>query len=148
MAEVADVVIVGGGMAGASLAYFLAPHARIMLLERETELAYHTTGRSAAMYLKTYGNEVIRALTVAGEAFYLEPPEGFCNAPLLTPRGALQFATEAQLPGLERTLAEVRVLAPATARLTVDVWSSSTSAISAIRSGRIAERPRSRNARW
>ncbi|HOW48764.1 MAG TPA: FAD-dependent oxidoreductase, partial [Rubrivivax sp.] len=31
-----DFLIVGAGIAGASVAYFLAPHGRVVLLERES----------------------------------------------------------------------------------------------------------------
>ncbi len=48
-----DVLIIGAGMAGASAAYFLAAHRRVILLERETQPGYHATGRSAAMYSET-----------------------------------------------------------------------------------------------
>lgn len=50
MSESYDFIIVGGGIAGVSAGYFLAPCGRVLLLERETALAYHTTGRSAAIY--------------------------------------------------------------------------------------------------
>ena len=46
--QTADVLILGAGMAGASAAYFLAPHAKVLLLERESQPGYHATGRSAA----------------------------------------------------------------------------------------------------
>ena len=41
------------------------------------------------MYVETYGNAVVRALTTASKAFYHQPPDGFSPHPLLTPRGAL-----------------------------------------------------------
>ncbi|MDP1962193.1 MAG: FAD-dependent oxidoreductase, partial [Reyranella sp.] len=53
--QTADVLIIGAGMAGASAAYFLAPHARVVVLERESQPGYHATGRSAAMYAESYG---------------------------------------------------------------------------------------------
>ena len=62
-----DICIVGGGIAGASVAYFAAPHARVLLLEREREVGYHSTGRSAAVYSPQYGSLLNRRLTaVAG----------------------------------------------------------------------------------
>ena len=59
----ADVLIIGAGIAGASVAYELAPFVRVILLERESQPGYHTTGRSAAVFSPTDGNRVIRALT-------------------------------------------------------------------------------------
>ncbi len=70
-----DYIVVGGGMAGASAAYELAAFGRVLLLEREERCGYHSTGRSAALYVETYGNRTVRALTTAGKAFYLDPPQ-------------------------------------------------------------------------
>ena len=60
-----DIAVIGAGMAGASVAAELAPHARVALIEREAQPGYHTTGRSAAISLPTYGPVPIRALTRA-----------------------------------------------------------------------------------
>ncbi|GLZ39558.1 FAD-dependent oxidoreductase [Actinokineospora sp. NBRC 105648] len=60
-----DVLVVGGGIAGVSVAAELAPHRSVLLVEAEPELARHTTGRSAAVYLPSYGGPVVRALTAA-----------------------------------------------------------------------------------
>ena len=72
-----DVVIVGAGMAGASLAWALAPKRRVLLLEQESQPGYHSTGRSAATLHSSYGNATVRALTAASAPFYREPPPGF-----------------------------------------------------------------------
>ncbi len=63
-----DILIIGGGIAGASLAWRLArEHAKISiaLVEAEDQPGSHATGRSAAFFSRTYGNETIRALTSA-----------------------------------------------------------------------------------
>jgi len=60
-----DILIIGGGIAGLSAAATLAPHASVTLLESEDALGYHASGRSAAMFLKDYGNDVVRALNYA-----------------------------------------------------------------------------------
>lgn len=96
----ADIAIIGGGMAGASAAYFLADDAKVLILEREAQPGYHTTGRSAALLFEGYGNAVIRAITKAGRPFLETPPDGFAEAPILSPRGGLMVATEAQLDAL------------------------------------------------
>ena len=96
MAEQADFLIIGGGIAGASVGYWLAPHGRVLLLEREAQPGYHSTGRSAAMFIESYGTPQVRALTTASRAFFQSPPKGFAEQPLLSPRGAMMVATEGQ----------------------------------------------------
>lgn len=91
-----DYVIVGSGMAGVSLAYRLPESAQVLVLERESHAAYHSTGRSAAMFVETYGTETIRALTVAGNDFFSHPPAGFSDQPILLPRGVLYVGTADQ----------------------------------------------------
>ncbi len=95
MADVieADVLIAGAGIAGASLAFFLAPHARVVLIERESQPGYHSTGRSAALFIESYGPSHARALTRASRAFFDSPPPGLAEVPILAPRG-LVFAAE------------------------------------------------------
>jgi D-arginine dehydrogenase len=98
---VADYLVIGGGIAGASVAHWLAPHARVILLEREAQPGYHSTGRSAALFMESYGTAQVRALTMASRAFLEHPPEGFSEHPLLTPRGAMMVAGKEHLPELE-----------------------------------------------
>jgi D-arginine dehydrogenase len=101
--ETTDVVIIGAGIAGASIAARIGAGSRVVLLERESQPGYHTTGRSAALFIETYGGEVMRALSHASRQFLQSPPPEFGPTPLLTPRGTLLVATEAQLPTLRRT---------------------------------------------
>ncbi|WP_347904281.1 FAD-binding oxidoreductase [Pseudomonas purpurea] len=85
----ADFIIIGGGIAGASTGFWLSQHARVIVLERESHPAYHSTGRSAALYSAAYGTPQVRALTLASRDFFDAPPAGFCEHPLLTPRGEM-----------------------------------------------------------
>ena len=85
----ADFIIIGGGIAGASTGYWLAPHGRVIVLERESHPGYHSTGRSAALYTAAYGTPQVRALTLASRAFFDQPPAGFSEHPLLSPRGEM-----------------------------------------------------------
>ena len=110
--QTTDVLIIGAGMAGASAAYFLAPHAKVVLLEREAQPGYHATGRSAALYSETYGNAAVRAITTASKPFYFHPPEGFSPYPLVTPRGALIVGGAADHDALRQTLDSMRALVP------------------------------------
>jgi D-arginine dehydrogenase len=103
-----DVAIVGAGIAGASLAWHLAPHARVLLLERESQPGYHTTGRSAAMFMESYGPPQGRALTRASRAFYTSPPPGFADVPLLAPRGALYVGWTGDEARLDEVAADLR----------------------------------------
>jgi D-arginine dehydrogenase len=110
--QTTDVLIVGAGMAGASAAYFLAPHRRVVLLEREGQPGYHSTGRSAALYSETYGNATVRAITTASKPFYFNPPAGFSDYPLVTPRGALLVGGEADHHLLRDALHARQALVP------------------------------------
>ncbi|MEQ8710580.1 MAG: FAD-binding oxidoreductase [Rhodospirillales bacterium] len=100
------VVIVGGGMAGISLAAVLSAEAEVVVLERESTPGYHATGRSAAVYAPAYGNRTIRALTAASRDFFENPPEGFAASPLLEPRHVMFFARQDQQETLARLLGE------------------------------------------
>jgi D-arginine dehydrogenase len=112
-----DFLIVGSGIAGVSAAARLAGRARVALFEREPMHAYHTTGRSAAMWTALYGNAAIRVLTVAGRRFYDAPPEGFADHPLLSPRSCVYFAGAEQLSGLDAIGSGAADLGIATRRL-------------------------------
>ena len=107
-----DFAIIGAGIAGVSAAYHLAPHARVIVLEREHAAAYHTTGRSAALHSETYGSAEIRAITVASGRFYRKPPAGFTDHPLLTPRGALIAGRAEQQAAMQKAAADYARLVP------------------------------------
>ena len=114
-----DVVILGAGMAGASLAWRLAPHRRVLLLEREAQAGLHSTGRSAAMFMESYGPPQARALTRASRAFYLQPPAGFCEVPILRERGVLYVAQPGQQALLEAHFQTLSATCP-----TLQRWSA------------------------
>ncbi|GGA26325.1 NAD(P)/FAD-dependent oxidoreductase [Neptunicoccus cionae] len=97
----ADVIVIGAGIAGASVAANLSESCTVLLAEMESQPGYHTTGRSAAVFAPSYGPEGVRALTRASRGFYDAPPEGFCDAPLLTPREILMIAREDQAAALD-----------------------------------------------
>lgn len=99
MFEEFDYIVVGGGIAGASVAAELAEHKRVILLEREISPGYHATGRSAALYSEIYGNAAIRSLSRASRKFFLSADGE--TTPFATPRGFLHIATQDQLSDLE-----------------------------------------------
>jgi len=82
-----DFLIVGGGIAGISAAAHLAPLGSVCVLEAEQALGYHASGRSAAMFLRDYGNDVVRVLNYASEAHHKH-----ANGGVLSPRGVLSLA--------------------------------------------------------
>lgn len=92
MTETVDIVILGAGMAGSSLAFHLAGQRSVLVLEQESVPGFHSTGRSAAIFTETYGPPAIRALTRASRRFLETPPTGFTEHALISPRGALAIA--------------------------------------------------------
>ena len=114
----ADVVVVGGGIAGVSAGAFVAAGgASVVLLERESALSVHTTGRSAALYLANYGLEQTRRLTWAARAFLDAPPDGFADAPLMSQRGMVFVGSAADSVALHELAAAGRLLDPAITEL-------------------------------
>jgi D-arginine dehydrogenase len=108
MPETAEFIVIGAGIAGASAGYWLAPHGRVLLLEMESQPGYHTTGRSAAVFSEWYGNATINALTSGSKDFFLEPPPGFAEHPLLHRRGALLIGRQDQRASLDQAAADGR----------------------------------------
>jgi D-arginine dehydrogenase len=125
-----DFLVLGGGMAGASVGYFLAESGSVRLLEMESALGYHSTGRSAALFSEYYGGRVVRTLTAASRPFFTTPPSGFLSpgsaalgsaalgsaalgsaalesaAPLLTPRGVVALGPAGSEERFAAVLAE------------------------------------------
>lgn len=96
-----DFVVIGGGLAGISAAAHLAPYGSVALFEMESGLAYHTSGRSAAMLVENYGSQGSRPLVKAARPFLENPPPGAVDSPLLSPRGVLFVADSSSLADLE-----------------------------------------------
>ena len=95
----ADVIVIGGGIAGISAAAALAENMSVLVLETESQLGYHSTGRSAAIFIRNYGNATLRALN-AVSAKFLDNPAGIAETSLLSPRGELLVAAEDELDAL------------------------------------------------
>src|SRR5947208_146449 len=87
-----DIVIVGGGIAGASLGAEIAGKRRTLIIEAEEHCGYHATGRSAAFYLESYGGPDVAKLTTASGQFLSNPPAEFADRSFLHPRGALHLS--------------------------------------------------------
>lgn len=112
-----DFVIVGAGIAGASVAAELALRGRTLVLEREAQPGYHSTGRSAAVFAESYGPPVIRALTRASRAFLAQPPARFGVPSLIRPLGALFIAEPGQQGLLDEAAAVFASEAPSIRRI-------------------------------
>lgn len=96
----ADVAVIGAGIGGAGVAAEISGDLSCVILEQEERPGYHSTGRSAAIFLRNYGNAVIRALTHASASLYEARDESLFPTPLLTPRGSIFVTNEEGLPAL------------------------------------------------
>ncbi len=101
-----EVIVIGGGIAGASLAYFLTELgiSDVLLLEREAHAGHHSTGRSAAVLAEIDAQPIVQQLKILGGAFLRDPPAGFCETPLLEPSGVMVLFRD-PLWSLVRTIA-------------------------------------------
>ena len=107
-----DFLVVGAGMAGASVGASLSEHGTVVLLEREERAGYHTTGRSAAFFTTNYGNSTIRRLTEASRAFFEKPPDGFSNSRLMSPHKILTVARGDQCSQFVKSLVAAKEIGP------------------------------------
>lgn len=99
--ETADFIVIGGGIAGASVGYELSLHGKVVVLEMEASAGYHSTGRSAAVMSENYGPALWSRLVTASRAFLEAPPDDFTDVPLVTPRGALFLARDGEQARLQ-----------------------------------------------
>jgi D-arginine dehydrogenase len=104
----ADVLIVGAGIAGASLAAALAPWRRVVLAEAEDTPGYHATGRSAAFWHETYGGAAVQPLTFASLETLLNPDPAFSDRPFLSPRSALTIGRASEAGAVDAFVTEFR----------------------------------------
>ncbi len=125
-----EVIIVGGGIAGASLAYFLTERGvtDVLLLEREPQPGYHATGRSAATLSELDVVATWRELKVLGARFLRHPPPGFAETPLVVPSGVMLLFREPEwsalrqaAPAIEQAGIRLVLLSPAEAVARVPV---------------------------
>jgi D-arginine dehydrogenase len=106
MAQDFEIVVIGAGIAGASVAAHLAATRQVVVLEMEDRPGFHSTGRSAAAFEPNYGPAVIRALTRASREFFATPPHGFATGPLVVPRETIFLAPPDQANAFERLMRE------------------------------------------
>jgi D-arginine dehydrogenase len=106
MPETFDIAIVGGGIAGASVAFSITGRRSVLLLEQEDAWGYHSTGRSAAEFTLRFHSPGAGRLTRASKDFFFDPPEGFSEVSLLRPRGNLLIANDEKADLLKSIFAE------------------------------------------
>ncbi len=92
--ETVDVVVVGAGIAGLSSAAALATDVGVVVVDMERSPAHHATGRSAALYIPTYGPPNVRRLTAASAEFYNTGAAGRAASPLVSPRMVMFVADD------------------------------------------------------
>lgn len=97
-----DIIIVGGGIAGTSAAYFLSRSASVILLEAGEFIGTHSSGRSSEQYTVGIGAATMRRLAQASRSFFESPPDGFAAGPLVSPRGCLTVGRADQEDLLQR----------------------------------------------
>jgi len=100
-----EIAVIGAGMAGATAAAFLSTDRRVALIEAEEVAGYHTTGRSAAIWVQNYGPPDVRQFTRLSRAFYETPPSRFSDVGLIRRRAVLLLASEPQRADLDAALA-------------------------------------------
>ncbi|WP_027057726.1 NAD(P)/FAD-dependent oxidoreductase [Mesorhizobium loti] len=105
------IIVIGGGIAGLSLAAALRDWADVTVIEREPHLGYHASGRSAALFTETYGNRVVRGLTLASRQQIVEG--GF----VAHRRGALHVGWRGDDAAIDRLAGELQALVPSVRRL-------------------------------
>ncbi|MBP2369379.1 NAD(P)/FAD-dependent oxidoreductase [Pseudonocardia parietis] len=107
--HVTDLVVVGGGIAGVSVAYELAAHTGVVLLEAEADMPVHSTARSAATYIPGHGAGPFRALIDASGPRFARLERELGTPPLLSPRPVLHIGVDDEgAAGLAAMLAEQR----------------------------------------
>ena len=100
-----DFLVVGAGISGTAAACELAHRGSVLLVEAETASGYHATGRSAALFTPHQGSPLVQAVNRVSAAFFANPPDGFVDQPLLSPRGSLTSAEPGQEDQLQALLA-------------------------------------------
>ncbi|MFE0758250.1 NAD(P)/FAD-dependent oxidoreductase [Inquilinus sp. NPDC058860] len=115
--DVVDIAVIGGGIAGASLARAAADNCRVLLLERESQPGTHASGRSAALFSETYGNAVVRALSTGSRDVLQAPPEDFAGFVLTRPRGAMHVGRPGQEDAIRSRAEALAALVPSVREL-------------------------------
>ena len=117
MTSTSDFLIVGGGIAGLSAASRLVGHGKVVVLEAEEALGYHSSGRSVSFSHYGIGNSTVRGLTAWSRPLFEAPPDGFSRVPLARAVPSLYFADEETMPALQVLEAEMALFTDRTRRI-------------------------------
>jgi D-arginine dehydrogenase len=105
MSNACDFLVIGAGISGAAAGYELAQLGSVIILEAEETPGYHSTGRSAALFTRNYGPALVRAISTASYDFLSNPPAGFAEHALMTPRGGMSVALHGDEDKIDHVLA-------------------------------------------
>jgi D-arginine dehydrogenase len=108
----ADILVIGGGIAGLSAAAALSNQAKVAVLEAEEQIGFHSSGRSATMVHYALGDRLVRALTLASRPFFDDPPEHFREVPLGRRMPVLVHARDDEKTALDALEREISLFAP------------------------------------
>ena len=111
MASGPDILVIGGGIAGLSAAAALSAQAKVLVLEAEEQIGFHSSGRSATMLHYALGDRLVRALTLASRPFFDDPPGDFSDAPPGHPMPVLIYARDEERAELDALDAEISLFA-------------------------------------
>ena len=96
-----DFLVIGAGIAGASIAAALVRHGSVLVLEAEDQPGYHTTRRSASMHFECHGQPAMRAMIRCSRQFLESPPDWMDTESFLSALGVLLIARADQVSALE-----------------------------------------------
>jgi len=111
VARTSDILVIGGGIAGLSAAAELSAYARVLVLEAEEQIGFHSSGRSATMLHYFLGDRLVRALTLESRRFIEEPPAEFTDSPLGHPKPVLIHARADEREALDALEVQIRQFA-------------------------------------
>lgn len=98
-----DVIVIGGGFAGAATAWWLKKLGvdRVTVLEQEAFPGSHASGKNAGIARQAVPETSVAVLAARSTSFLRHSPEGFCDVPLFDPTGGFLLSTEEHDPRLE-----------------------------------------------
>lgn len=99
-----DYLVIGAGISGAASAYELAAYGKTLIVDMESTGAFHSTGRSAALYTPNYGPSLVRKINKLSATFLESPQTDFCENSLLSPRGMMKVIPNEHANELDSSL--------------------------------------------